>query len=145
MGLEMTQDRLPDHHWKDAKIMERELLACIEEHGTPGVMLTQSQLDVCGRSDLYGGIENYHGGIRAVTQALGLKPGSNPPSVKPRAYWREWENVEAEMPAVCEACGVPGKMPTQAQLLANGYGSLDTAITKYYGGIYEFVERLKKF
>ena len=143
LGLEMTQDHLPDHHWKDAKVMERAVLACIEEHGTPGVMLTQAQLEVCGRSDLYGGIRRYHGGIRAVTQALGLQPGSNPPSVQTQAYWQKWENVEAEMPAVSEACGVPGQMPTSAQLLANGYSSLLNAIHRHYGGMHGFVERLK--
>jgi hypothetical protein len=77
-----------------------------------------------------------------VTAALGLKPGRNPPSVKPRAYWREWENVEAEMPAVSEACGVPGKIPLRSQLFANGCTTLAVVISDEYGGMHEFAKRL---
>ena len=77
-----------------------------------------------------------------MTVALGLIPGSNPPSVKPIAYWLKWENVEAEMLAVSKACGVAEQMPTGLQLKANGYTSLANAITKHYGGMHNFAERL---
>jgi len=142
LGLQMSQDHLPDHYWQDPDVMERELRACIEEHGAADTMLTWAQLVVCGRSDLVNGIKKYHGGIRAVTAALGLKPGRNPPSAKPRAYWREWENVEAEMPAVSEACGVPGQIPLRSQLQANGYTTLSSVISDEYGGMHEFAKRL---
>merc|ERR1711935_449853 len=33
LGLEMTQDHLPDHHWKDLKVVECELLLWIDQHG----------------------------------------------------------------------------------------------------------------
>ena len=78
-----------------------------------------------------------------MAAALGLRPGSNPPSVKPYAYWLKWENVLAEMPAVSKACGAAGQIPTKNQLLANGYSSLRIAILKHYGGMYKFAERLK--
>ena len=142
VGLEMAQDHLPNHYWKDLKVVERELLLWIEQHGTPGTMPTDAQLLVSGRADMAKGIRSYHSGYKAVTAALGLKPGSNPPSVKPIAYWRDWENVLAEMPAVSEACGVSEQMPTQQQLLANGYSSLNNAIHKHYGGLYKFQQRL---
>ena len=142
LGLEMTQDHLPDQHWKAFEVVERELLLWIEQNGTPGMMPTKAQLFVSGRGDIVGGM-NKHGGIKAVTAALGLIPGSNPPSVKPTAYWREWENVEAEMPTVSKACGVPEQMPTDMQLQANGYTSLTTAIRKHYGGLYKFAARLE--
>ena len=141
MGLEMTQDHLPDQHWKDLKVVEREVLLWIEQRGTPGTMPTKAQLSVSGRADIVGAIIN-HGGFKAVAAALGLIPGSNPPSVKPTAYWLEWENVVAEMPAVSKACGVAEQMPTDLQLLANGYGSLANAIYKHYGGMYKFQQRL---
>jgi hypothetical protein len=105
-------------------------------------MPTNAQLFASGRADLAAGISKHHRGFKAVTAALGLKPGSNPPSVKPIAYWREWENVLAEMPAVSKTCGVPGWMPTQDQLVANGYASLNNAISKHYGGMYNFAARL---
>ena len=143
LGLEMTQDDLPDHHWKDFEVVERELLLWIEQHGTPGTMPTESQLVVSGRADLAGGISRHHSGFKAVTAALGLKPGSNPSSVKPGAHWLKWENVEAEMQAVSKACGAPEQMPTKNQLLANGYSSLYTAIHKHYGGIYKSAARLE--
>ena len=142
LGLEMTQEQAPDHYWEDPEVMKRELLLWIEQHGTPGTMPTESQLCVSGRADIVNGIRKYHGGIKAVTATLGLVPGSNPPSVKPGAYWLEWENVMAEMPAVSKACGVAEQMPTKNQLLANGYTSLYSAIAKHYGGVYKFAERL---
>ena len=143
LGLEMTQDHSPDQHWKDLKVVERELLPWIAQHGTPGTMPTSAQLSVSGRGDMAKGISNHHSGFKAVTAALGLIPGSNPPFVKPGAYWREWENVLVEMPTVSKACGVPGLMPTQDQLLANGYSSLHNAIQKHYDGMFKFAARLE--
>ena len=143
MGLDMAQEQAPDQHWKDTEVMKRELLLWNEQHGTPGTMPTESHLCASGRADIVGGIKKYHRGIKAVTAALGLIPGSNPPSVKPAAYWLKWENVLAEMPAVSKACGAAGQMPTKHQLLANGYTSLANAIAKHYGGMYRFAERFK--
>merc|ERR1740117_2480105 len=114
----------------------------MEQHGTTGTMPTQAQLNTWGRADIAGGIRNYHGGFRALATTLGFKPGRNPPSVKPIAHWREWSNVEAEMAAVSEACGVPGEIPTADQLKANGFSTLLTAITEHHGGMYEVAERL---
>ena len=142
LGLEMAKEQALDQHWNDTEVMSRELLLWIEQHGTPGTMPTQAQLYVSGRGDLASGISEHHSGFKAVTAALGLIPGSNPPSVKPGAYWREWENVMAEMPAVSKACGVAEKMPTAQQLFANGYSSLAVAISKHYGGMHKFAERL---
>ena len=144
LGLEMTQDHLPDHHWEDFEVVERELLLWNEQHGTPGTMPTSAQLFVSGRADLAHGITKYHRGFKAVTAALGLRPGSNPPSVQPAAYWLKWENVVAEMPAVSKACGAAGKMPKDHQLQANGYSSLHKAIHQHYGGLYKFAERLNQ-
>ena len=141
LGLEMTQEQAPDHYWKDLKVVEREVVLWIEQHGTPGTMPTEAQLCASGRADIAGGISDHHSGFKAVTAALGLRPGSNPPSVKPGAYWLKWENVEAEMPVVSKACGVAEQMPTKNQLLANGYSSLSNAITKHYGGLYKFEQR----
>merc|ERR1712086_783761 len=124
LGLEMAQDHLPDQHWKNIEVVKRGLLLWIEQHGTPGTMPTEAQLKTSGPAGICDGINKYHRGITAVTAALGLTPGSNPPSVKPIAYWREWENVLAEMPAVSKACGLAGEMPTLLQLRASGYSSL---------------------
>ena len=142
----MTQDHLPDQHWKDFDMVERELLLSrwIEQHGTSGTMPTDAQLKVSRRSDVAQVIRNYHRGYNAVTAALGLKPHSNPPFVKPGTYWREWVNVVAEMPAVSEACGVSEKMPTQQQPLANGYTSLNNAIREHYSLCHKFQQRLDR-
>ena len=142
LGLEMAQDCLPNQYWEDIEVVKRELLLWIEQHGTPGTMPTNAQLYTSGRADIANGIEKYHSGFKAVTAALGLIPGSNPPSVKPGAYWLKWENVVAEMPTVTKACG--GQMPTQHQLCVNGYSSLSFAIIKHYGGMHKFVERLNR-
>merc|ERR1711935_418594 len=64
LGLEMAQDYLPDHHWKDFEVVERALLLWIDQRGTPGTMPTSSQLHVSGRSDIAGGISNHHGGFK---------------------------------------------------------------------------------
>ena len=144
LGLEMAKEQAPDQHWNDTEVVGREVLLWIEQHGTPGTMPTQAQLLASGRADIAGGIRKYHCGIKAVTAALGLSPGSNPPSVKSGAYWLKWENVLAEMPAVSKACGVAEQMPTHRQLLANGYSSLANAIIKHYGGFRTFAARLNQ-
>ena len=144
LGLEMARDQAPDQHWKDIEVVKREVLLLIEQHGTPGTMPTQAQLYVSGRADIAKGIQKYHSGIKAVTAALGLRPGSNPSSVKPPAYWRKWENVLAEMPAVSKACGVVEQMPTVDQLKANGYTTLVNTISKHYGGMHKFAKRLSQ-
>ena len=118
LGLEMAKEQAPDQHWKDAEVMEREVLLWIEQYGKPGTMPTEAQLFTSGRADIASGIRKYHVGFKAVTAALSLRPASNPPSVQPIAYWRKWESVLVEMPAVSKACGVPGKMPTLLQLRA---------------------------
>ena len=70
LGLEMTQEHLPDQHWKDLKVVERELLLWIDQHGTPGTMPTNAQLVVSGRVDMAQGIRNYHSGYKTVIAAL---------------------------------------------------------------------------
>ena len=142
MGLEMEKEQAPDQHWEDIEVVKRELLLWNEQHGTPGTMPTDAQLCTSGRGDIANGISKYHGGIKAVTATLGLIPGSNPPSVRPGAYWLKWENVVAEMPAISKACGVAEQMPTHRQLLANGYTSLANAIIQHHGGFRTFAARL---
>merc|ERR1711957_765656 len=68
----MAQEHLPDHHWKDFEVVERELLLWIEQRGEPGTMPTQAQLRASGRSDMAGGISNHHSGITAVSEACGV-------------------------------------------------------------------------
>ena len=80
LGLEMTQNHLPDHHWHDFEVVERELLLWIDQRGTPGTMPTEAQLQTSGRDDMAQGIHRHHRGFKAVAAALGLRPGSNPPS-----------------------------------------------------------------
>eukprot|EP00276_Gloeochaete_wittrockiana_P002973 CAMPEP_0184656852 /NCGR_PEP_ID=MMETSP0308-20130426/16800_1 /TAXON_ID=38269 /ORGANISM="Gloeochaete witrockiana, Strain SAG 46.84" /LENGTH=703 /DNA_ID=CAMNT_0027094161 /DNA_START=444 /DNA_END=2555 /DNA_ORIENTATION=- len=73
VGLEMTyQAKKPWGYWDNLSNLERELLAFIEEHGTPGVMPTRASLRRMSRHDIAKAADKY-GGISEVANLLNLK------------------------------------------------------------------------
>ena len=52
--------------------------------------------------------------------------------VKPKGYWRVWENIEPILKKLIEELG---HFPTQNELKENGYQSVSDALRKYHGGI----------
>ena len=60
---------------------------------------------------------------------------------KPRGYWHDFSNVEAEIRAYITADGTTSDMPSTSQLRKNGLSSLADAITRF-GGVQEVAAKL---
>ncbi len=134
----MASKRKPNGYWDDFSNLERELLAFIEERGTPGVMPTASELIEAGRSDLASAVNMKHGGYLAVTEKLGLNAAS---TAKPPGYWKDFSNLECELLDFIEEHGNFGVIPTQRELQKVGRSSLAFAIHKH-GGFQLVAQRL---
>lgn len=138
-GLILKYMRKQGNYWKDFSHVEKELLAFIAEYGTPGIMPIKAELLKAGRGDLAKAIIKGHGGIEVVAERLGLQLPSY--KRKKRGYWEDFANVTSELQNFIAEHGVPGVMPTQADLTRAGPTSLANAID-HHGGIYAVAERL---
>lgn len=80
LGLEVADHRNRAGYWDDFEVVRREVLAYVEEEGTPGLMPTYRELQEAGRFDLKYGVER-NGGIYSVAERLGLnaRPSSRGP------------------------------------------------------------------
>ncbi|MBD1926932.1 hypothetical protein H6F74_11825 [Trichocoleus sp. FACHB-90] len=133
----MDSKRKPNGYWNDFANLERELLAFIEEHGTPGIMPTNSQLLCAKRSNLARAIHN-HGGLPAVAKRLGLELAY---TAKPFGYWDDFANVKREIVTFTQNVGTLGVMPTKQELTNAGRSDLASVIHKH-GGYLEVAKRL---
>ncbi len=127
----------PNGYWDDFANVERELLAFIQEQGTPGVMPTRTELKQAGRIDLDGAL-NKHGGLFAVAERLSLELSYT--RKRPR-YWNDFANVRQALFDFVEAHGTPGVMPTRSELHEVGRGELISAIDAH-GGVVVVAERM---
>ena len=127
--LGLTYAKKRQHYWKDFSNLKRELLAFIEEHGTPGVMLTHEELQKVERSDLSTAIRK-HGGISVVAEKLGLELTY---TTKQHGYWDDFSNIERELLAFIDKYGTLGVMPTSKELREAGRHDLANAIAKHGG------------
>src|SRR5512145_1517035 len=82
LGLTVIRRTSPAGYWADFTNLERELLAFIQTHGTPGVMPLQKDLVAAQRSDLQSAITN-HGGFATVAARLNLVRSH---TIKPIGY-----------------------------------------------------------
>ncbi len=136
LGLCLSHTQHPNGYWDDFVNVERELLAFVSEHGTPGVMPSRGDLRQAGLHDLNGALEK-HGGTPAVAKRLNLKP-----KIKPMGHWDDFTNVEKALSAYIAEHGIPGVMPTHSELQRAGQSSLSIVITKKHGGVAHVAERL---
>jgi Hypothetical methyltransferase/SNF2-related domain len=136
LGLRLSHTRHPDGYWDDFVNVERELLAFVGGHGTPGMMPSRNDLRQAGLHDLNGALEK-HGGTSAVAGRLNLKL-----KIKPMGHWDDFANVERTLFAYIAEHGTPGMMPSLSELQRAKQSGLVNAITKKYGGIYAVTERL---
>src|SRR2546425_8672980 len=83
----------PPGYWNDFANVKRELLAFIENHGTPGVMPTNTDLGKAGRSDLQNALAK-HGGYPSVAAPLRLACAK-----KQQRYLGDFAHVERGLPA----------------------------------------------
>ncbi len=127
----------PPGYWNDFAVLERELLAFIDEHGGPGVMPTQQMLHCAGRHDLMRGIQ-VHGGVGATGDRLGLAHRGRR---KPHGYWQDPANVDRELLAFVAQHGQQGAMPTQQLMVQAGRADLALAIARS-GGQRAVAERM---
>jgi hypothetical protein len=70
--LKFTTTTKSNGYWDDFANVEQELLAFIQEHGSPGVMPTVKALEDAGRSNLVFAI-NKHGGVSTIAVRLVLQ------------------------------------------------------------------------
>jgi len=127
----------PNGYWDDFANVERELLAFIQEQGTPGVMPTVNALEEAGRSNLVFAI-NKHGGMSKVAGLLNLQLSYEK---KLPGYWNDFENLKEALLQFIDERRTPGVMPTRTELQEAGRSDLDSALNKH-GGLLAVAERL---
>jgi|SRR5579859_6275693 len=129
--------RRPCNYWSDFANVERELLAFIAEHGTPGIMPTAQALKEARHSTLVEA-NMRHGGHYAVAQRLNLngKRVYHSP-----VYWQDFANIERELCVFLTERGTPTVMPTEREFHAAGRDDLLHGIW-LNGGIRAVAERL---
>ncbi len=136
--LKLTVTKRRAGYWNDFENLKSAILAFIEEHGTHGVMPTESELKKVGRNDLAIAILRKHGGYRMVATRMALVFAYK---ISPRNYWHDFSNIEREILNYIGSNGTEGVMPTQQELQKAGRSDLVSAIKKH--GDYQAVaERL---
>jgi transposase-like protein len=123
MGLAYRQKR--SRYWYDFETVKRELFAFIKEHGVPGVMPTKTELEAVKMGSLCMAID-LHGGFPVVANMLNLELSYGR---KHRGYWKNPDNLRAEIERVAEQLGNPGVLPTHEELKQIGRTDLNSAIS----------------
>ena len=112
--MNMKVNRKPPGFWTVFSNLERELLAFIMKHGTPGVMPTVKQLRQYGFGCLANAIDKNYGGVRKVAERLGLELACTRKTI---GFWEDFTNVERELLAFTVKHGTPGLMPSEQLLI----------------------------
>ena len=123
IGLAYRQKR--SRYWYDFETVKCELFAFIKEHGSPGVMPTKAELESVQKGSLCRAID-LHGGFPVVAKKLKLKLSYGR---KHRGYWKNPDNLRAEITNVAEQLGNPGVLPTHEELTQIGRTDLNSAIS----------------
>lgn len=116
-------------YWYDFANLETELKAFIEQHGTPGVMPTKTELEEAGKGSLANAL-GLHGGVLEVAERLNLKLSYDR---KPQGYWDNRDNLRREIESVALQLGTPGVVPTHEQLEQAQRSDLICAIARNGG------------
>lgn len=111
-------------YWHDFSNVEHDLLTFVEHKGTPGVMPTKEELTQAEENSLAAAIAS-HGGFPKVARQLKLKLSY---ARKPRGYWKNIDNLKAEIGSVAEQLDNPGVVPTYEELKQVGRPDLISAI-----------------
>jgi hypothetical protein len=129
--------RKPKGYWQDFGNVKREILATVAAKGTPGKMPTITELRRAKRGSLVIAIHKYHGDLSSVARRLRLKL-----TQKPKGYWKTFDNLKRAILSFIAEQGVPGTMPTIAELRRAGCGNLASAIHDHYGDVHTVAQRL---
>ena len=127
LGLAYSKKR--KGYWEDFVNIERELLAFIEQRGTPGVMPTQIELFKAGLGSLNVAIQK-HRGLLAVAERLKLKLAY---TAKRAGYWDDFTNLARELLTFIKEYGTHNVMPSQQELMEATRSDLVNAIRRHGG------------
>lgn len=139
LNLKMSHPPRRIGYYKDVSNFERELIAFIESKGRSGFMPTYGEFRKAKRSDLARAVHEF-GGSQKVAHQFGLKLKS---TAKPRGYWKDFGNVEAELSDYIQTFGKTSAMPLSTELEEAGQSSLVQAITNIHGGFEAVAKRLQ--
>ena len=124
-------------------------------HGGLALALLDSVVSFMVPAPVFRGVVAPAGGPSASRGAFGALPGparsarigvlqlrAAAAPAKPRGYWHEWANVDAEVRKyIAEHGNGWSGMPAMSQLRKHGLSSLEDAITQF-GGVMEVAGRL---
>ncbi len=127
LGLELSYTRKRPGYWNDFANVRQALLDFVEEHGTPSMMPTRSELQEAGRGDLIKAIDA-QGGVLVVAERIGFAY-----TVKPDGYWDDFAKVKEALLQFIEEHGTPGMMPTTRELREGGQAALQSALDRHGG------------
>ena len=127
-----SKERKENGFWSVDRI-EFEAQAVIQEHNLEAFP-SQSYLKTLGKHDLVNAIfRHYPGKYNGLRRNL----GENVSEIKIRNYYRDFNNVLAEIKTVLEDYNLED-IPSVKFLRSIGKSSLGLAITKYHGGMITF-------
>jgi hypothetical protein len=137
LGLAHYGRRKARRYWQDPANVDRELLAFIAEHGQPGVMPKQKEMQQAGRADLSLAVTR-SGGQHVIAERLGLRPAD---ARRAPGYWSDFANLARELAAFVAEPGRSQRMPIARELVAAGRYDLHYAMQRH-GGVLAVAERL---
>jgi hypothetical protein len=136
-SLGLTPNRRQRGYWT-AETVDAEVREYTERAQFDGWMPTDYELREANRADLAVAIARYGGGMRAVAERLGL----NSRAQKRDSYWADEDVIARELLEFVRDHRIPGRMPTQASLVAAGRCDLAIAISRRGGGWTRVAHRL---
>jgi hypothetical protein len=136
-SLGLSPNRRQKGYWTEAAV-DAEVMAFLERAQLDHWMPTDFQLREAGRADIAVAIARHGGGMWKVAARLGL-------AMRTPQRGRNWAGdgvIARELLEFIEVYGTPGRMPTQALLVASGRCDLAIAITRFGGGWTEVASQL---
>jgi len=129
--LGQTNPEKPKGYWKSLDNTIAEALKSMEEHSWE-TLPSCHELDKNGYSALTNALKKYHGGFQTFRTKLGQQN-----TTKQNGYWQQEENTIAEAKKAMQKHEW-NTLPSENELQKYGYYSLNSSISKYYGGILNF-------
>jgi len=128
-------------YWSDINNVDKELRQWLTDHKYTKELPTYSELKKSGCTTLSRIITTY-GGMRVFAERLNIPVPEKLQNRKPMGYWKDIENVEAEIIEWMNA-NKQDTFPTRRQLRDGGHASLVEAIV-FHGGIGRVAARMDK-
>lgn len=127
-GGRVKVKRRAKYYWSDIERVKSEIGAFVDEFGIKGIMPTQRQFYMFGRSDLVNAAAK-HGGLGRLSELMGFQCRRVP---KGRLYWRQFSRLKLQLLSFSKA-NCPGYMPTGDELCKKGGSDIVNAIAAHGG------------